>query len=143
MPNDELEQERESIKHKLYVDYILEGSCMRSPIGTNPQKIVDMGTGFGFWPQDGTVKLSRAFEQPSTLTAFVVADQFPSARVIGIDITPVQPQWIVQNLEFRVEDVDDDERPWTNIYADADLIHNRALLQTIRNPRRFLQRAFE
>ena len=53
LPNDDIEQDREALKHKLYVDYIFQGQRFRSPIGQHPQKIVDMGTGFGFWAQDG------------------------------------------------------------------------------------------
>ncbi|KAI9167115.1 putative methyltransferase tdiE [Paramyrothecium foliicola] len=124
MPNDDLEQSREAIKHKLYVDYILEGKLLLAPIGDYPQKIVDLGTGVGFWAQD-------------------VAEHFPSARVIGTDISPIQPHWTAPNVEFRVEDLEDEHRPWTKIYGDADLIHVRALLQTLRDPCRLLQRCFE
>ena len=44
---------REGFKHKLYSDYILEGRLFISPIPERPQKIIDLGTGFGFWAQDG------------------------------------------------------------------------------------------
>ncbi|KAM4056644.1 methyltransferase [Hirsutella rhossiliensis] len=124
MPNDDAEQLREGVKHKLYVDYILGGGLFLAPIGDNPQKIVDLGTGFGFWALD-------------------VAERFPSARIIGTDLSPVQPHWTPPNVEFRVEDLDDEFRPWTNIYHDADLIHLRFLLPTIRWPRTLLQRCLE
>jgi hypothetical protein len=45
---------REGFKHKLYVDYLLEGRLFISPVDEYPQKIVDLGTGFGFWAQDGS-----------------------------------------------------------------------------------------
>ena len=54
LPNDDIEQEREGMKHKLYVDYLLEGQLVLAPIGDYPQKIVDLGTGVGFWAQDGS-----------------------------------------------------------------------------------------
>lgn len=54
LPNDDAEQTREGIKHKLYTDYILDGKLVLAPIGTNPQKIVDLGTGSGLWAQDGS-----------------------------------------------------------------------------------------
>lgn len=72
-----------------------------------------------------------------------VAENFPSARVIGTDLSPIQPHWTPPNVEFRVEDLEDENRPWTSIYADADLIHVRAVLQTLRKPRQLLERAFE
>lgn len=52
LPNDDIEQMREGIKHKLYVDYILDGELHLAPIGDHPQKVVDLGTGVGFWAQD-------------------------------------------------------------------------------------------
>ncbi|EXA00602.1 hypothetical protein NW765_006302 [Fusarium oxysporum] len=124
LPNDDAEQVREGLKHKLYLDYLLDGKLFLAPIGNNPQKIVDLGTGVGMWAQD-------------------VAENFPSARVIGCDLSPIQPHWTPPNVEFRVEDLEDENRPWTRIYDDADLIHVRALLQTLRKPRQLLERAFE
>lgn len=41
------------MKHKLYLDYILDGNLFLAPIGDYPQKIVDLGTGVGFWATDG------------------------------------------------------------------------------------------
>lgn len=73
----------------------------------------------------------------------LVAENFPSARVIGTDLSPIQPHWTPPNVEFRVEDLEDEHRPWTNIYIDADLIHIRALLQTLRHPRQLIERSFE
>ncbi|KAG8407187.1 hypothetical protein J3458_020679 [Metarhizium acridum] len=70
MPNDEAEQMREGIKHKLYTDYILDGKQFLAPVPDNPQKIVDLGTGAGYWALD-------------------VAEKFPSARVIGTDLSPI------------------------------------------------------
>ncbi|PNP52914.1 hypothetical protein THARTR1_06755 [Trichoderma harzianum] len=124
LPNDDTEQAREHLKHRVYSDYLLNGDYFISPIGNNPQKIVDLGTGAGFWPID-------------------VAERYPSARVIGSDISAIQPPWTPPNAEFRVEDLDDENRPWTRIYAGADLIHTRSVIQTVRNPELFLQRALE
>lgn len=53
MPNDDAEQLREGVKHRFYLDYILGGELFLAPIRENPQKIVDLGTGFGFWAVDG------------------------------------------------------------------------------------------
>ncbi len=53
MPNDDAEQLREGVKHRLYSDYILEGKLFIAPVGPRPQKIVDLGTGFGLWALDG------------------------------------------------------------------------------------------
>lgn len=42
------------MKHKLYLDYILDGKLFLAPIGDHPQKIVDLGTGVGFWASDSS-----------------------------------------------------------------------------------------
>lgn len=60
MPNDEAEQMREGIKHKLYTDYILDGKQFLAPVPDNPQKIVDLGTGAGYWALDGMYTPSRS-----------------------------------------------------------------------------------
>lgn len=71
-----------------------------------------------------------------------VAEKYPSARVIGADLSAIQPTWAPPNLEWRIEDLEDQHRPWTGIYRDADLIHMRSLLQTIRNPKRLFENVF-
>lgn len=43
-----------------------------------PQRILDVGTGTGIWAID-------------------MADSFPSAEVIGTDLSPIQPRWIPPN----------------------------------------------
>ncbi|EFY84812.1 UMTA methyltransferase family protein [Metarhizium acridum CQMa 102] len=148
MPNDEAEQMREGIKHKLYTDYILDGKQFLAPVPDNPQKIVDLGTGAGYWALDGIRRHQTLFSHPiadiTVLTVHrTVAEKFPSARVIGTDLSPIQPQWAPPNTEFRVEDLDDEHRPWSSIYTGADAIHTRALLPTLRNPKLVLRRAFE
>ncbi|CAI6089763.1 hypothetical protein V2G26_006830 [Clonostachys chloroleuca] len=124
LPNDDTEQLREGLKHKLYMDYIFEGKICSAPIGDHPQKIVDLGTGFGFWASDA-------------------AEKYPGARIIGTDISPIQPLWAAPNVEFHVEDLEDEVRPWTSIYGGADLFFIRATVQTLRHPRRLIERCFE
>lgn len=58
LPNDDAEQLREGIKHTMYVDYILDGNLFAAPIKEYPQKIVDLGTGVGFWAMDGKQPLT-------------------------------------------------------------------------------------
>ncbi|KAH7370253.1 hypothetical protein BKA65DRAFT_487995 [Rhexocercosporidium sp. MPI-PUGE-AT-0058] len=51
---------------------MLDGKLFLAPIGPNPQKVLDVGTGTGIWAID-------------------FADQFPSVEVIGTDISPLSP----------------------------------------------------
>jgi len=46
-PNDDSEQEREDMKHAMMVN--LCQTLHFAPIGSNPQNIMDMGTGTGIW----------------------------------------------------------------------------------------------
>lgn len=74
MPNDEAEQMREGMKHKLFSDYILDGKLFIAPIPDNPQKVVDLGTGAGYWALDGTCDNSSFPSSVDSQSTFVVID---------------------------------------------------------------------
>jgi ubiquinone/menaquinone biosynthesis C-methylase UbiE len=50
-PNDEEEQTRMDLVHHIY-SLILDGSLYLAPIGDNPQRVLDLGTGTGIWAID-------------------------------------------------------------------------------------------
>ena len=53
------------------------------------------------------------------------ADEFPSAAVIGSDLSPIQPSWVPPNAKFVIEDAESD---WLYAPAEAfDYIHGRSL----------------
>ncbi|KAJ8127615.1 hypothetical protein O1611_g6021 [Lasiodiplodia mahajangana] len=56
------------------------------------------------------------------------ADQYPYAEVIGVDISPSQPQWIPPNLKFEIDDI---TQPWTYAPSSFDYIHMRWLIGAI------------
>ena len=91
MPIDEEELDRIDLKHRLYT-ILLGEELYLAPIGDNPQQVLDLGTGSGMiWPY------SRAYSAPDLLYlgiwAMDIADKFPSAEVLGVDLAPIQPQW--------------------------------------------------
>ena len=52
------------------------------------------------------------------------ADRHPSARVIGTDLSPIQPSLVPPNVEFEVDDCCDD---WMYTPNSFDFIHIRGL----------------
>ncbi|KAI5809427.1 S-adenosyl-L-methionine-dependent methyltransferase [Pyronema omphalodes] len=82
---------------------LLEGKLHLAPL-SNPQKILDIGTGTGIWAID-------------------MADKYPMSKVIGTDLSPIQSKWVPPNCRFEIDDAEDD---WT--YRDDDyfdFIHAR------------------
>lgn len=69
-----------------------------------------------------------------------MADQYPTARVKGIDIAAVQPNWVPPNCEFEILDVETD---WELPKASLDLIHAREFLFAIRDWPALISQAFE
>ncbi|KAL2016043.1 hypothetical protein VTK56DRAFT_4333 [Thermocarpiscus australiensis] len=109
IPNDEEEYKRESLRHVMLKE-LLNGKLYIAPIGDNPQKIIDLGTGFGEW-------------------AIEVAETFPSARITGVDLSPIQPLWIPPNAEFIVDDIEDE---WVHA-NDYDFVHFRFVNTVIKD----------
>lgn len=120
-PNDEKEQERENLKHHVF-QLVLNGKLMLAPISPNPQRILDIGTGTGFWAID-------------------IADLYPGAEVYGIDLSPIQSNWVPPNCSFIIDNVEDD---WLYTPAQAfDYIHLRALSGSIKDWPRLYAQAYQ
>ncbi|RKL50866.1 hypothetical protein BFJ72_g319 [Fusarium proliferatum] len=56
------------------------------------------------------------------------ADEFPNAKVIGTDISPIQPGWLPPNLEFQIDDC---MQEWTFKENSLDYVHMRFLVGSI------------
>jgi hypothetical protein len=137
LPNDETELDREDMKHHEWMlitnfrHFLAPLGCASSPCqdpshpaGAGcrppPQRILDLGTGTGIW-------------------AMQVADLFPSAEVIGTDISPVQPKWVPPNLSFEVDDL---EEEWLYRENSFDLVNVRFMFLAIKSWPSMLQQAF-
>ncbi|RDA83759.1 hypothetical protein CP532_4989 [Ophiocordyceps camponoti-leonardi (nom. inval.)] len=119
-PNDDVEQEREDMKHAM-VKLLCSQKLHLAPIGDHPQQILDMGTGTGIW-------------------AIEIGDQFPSAHVLGVDLSPIQPDWLPPNVRFLVDDV---ESTWLYPRNHFDYIHSRHTVMAVRDWRRLFRQAYE
>ncbi|UKZ55351.1 hypothetical protein TrVGV298_009172 [Trichoderma virens] len=119
-PNDDVEQEREDMKHAM-VKLLCSQKLHFAPIGENPQEMLDIGTGTGIW----TIEMG---------------DRFPSAHILGIDLSPIQPDWLPPNVRFMVDDV---ESPWLHPRNHFDYIHSRHTVMAVRDWMKLFRRAVE
>ncbi|KAK5653053.1 hypothetical protein OQA88_9339 [Cercophora sp. LCS_1] len=109
-PLDEPQNEALDIIHHV-LTLLLDGELCKAPIGDNVQKVLDVGTGTGLWAID-------------------FADKYPSAEVIGTDLSPIQPTWIPPNLSFQIDDC---TQEWTFPENTFDFIHIRWLFGSIKD----------
>lgn len=141
LPNDEDEQERLDLQHHIW-RLLLQGALYTAPlkipkpgdptvtaatteggegVGDGGDfRILDLGCGTGIWAID-------------------MADEFPRASVFGVDLSPIQPEWVPGNCRFHVDDYEDE---WTYHEDERfDYIHGRALSGTVSDWANFYRQA--
>ncbi|KAL4803137.1 S-adenosyl-L-methionine-dependent methyltransferase [Aspergillus unguis] len=106
-PNDEVANAQQDVAHHMYL-LTLDSKLHLAPLD-NPQEILDVGTGTGIWAMDA-------------------ADEYPSARVTGVDLSPIQPSLVPPNCIFEIDDV---TLPWTYPANTFDFIHIREMFGCI------------
>ncbi|KAL8951952.1 MAG: hypothetical protein Q9222_002104 [Ikaeria aurantiellina] len=106
-PNDETHNDQQDIAHHAWL-LALNNQLYLAPI-TNPDRILDVGTGTGIW-------------------AIEAAEKFPDAQVVGTDLSPIQPTWVPPNCMFEVDDV---TMEWTFRKDSFDFIHSREMFGSI------------
>jgi hypothetical protein len=107
-PNDEPEQTREDMKHAMIVN-LCGGNLHFSPLD-NPQRVLDLGTGTGIWCINSSVSPCSFSKRTVIANTLEVGDQYPSASILGIDLSPIQPVWVPPNVKFMVDDFEDTVR---------------------------------
>ncbi|KAK3321269.1 S-adenosyl-L-methionine-dependent methyltransferase [Cercophora scortea] len=117
-PNDEPEQEREDMRHAMVL-HLCGGKLHLAPLD-NPQNILDIGTGTGIWAID-------------------MGDEYPSAEVVGIDLSPIQPSWVPPNVRFVV---DDGEARWLEAPNSQDYVHYRNMAPAIKDWSKMIRQTF-
>ncbi|KNG86832.1 hypothetical protein ANOM_004911 [Aspergillus nomiae NRRL 13137] len=119
LPNDDEEKGRLDLFH-----HILTLGCNNklhlAPISANVEEILDLGTGTGIWAID-------------------MGDIYPSAKILGNGLSPIQPTLVAPNVRFEVDDVEND---W--VYrSEFDYIHARYFAEAIKDWPNLLRQAFK
>jgi SAM-dependent methyltransferase len=118
-PVDETQNEGLDIIHNVLL-MALNNELYLAPIGNDPGKVLDVGTGTGIWAVD-------------------FADQHPSAEVTGTDISPIQPAWVPSNCKFEIDDCLQD---WTWPKDHFDYVHIRCMYGSIPDWEALYRKAF-
>ncbi|KAL2223280.1 S-adenosyl-L-methionine-dependent methyltransferase [Thermoascus aurantiacus ATCC 26904] len=117
-PNDEQEMDRLDMMHEMMLT-MTGRKLFLAPIGESPRRALDLGTG---------------------TAGYHVADQFPSAEVIGNDLSPIQPNNVPPNLKFIVDNFEDE---WVYGNKRFDFIHARYLAGSVKDFKRLLEQCYK
>jgi trans-aconitate methyltransferase len=91
-----------------------------APLDKPPKRVLDAGTGTGVW-------------------AIEFADEYPDAVVSGVDLSPIQPGFVPPNVQFFIDDLEDD---WA-FGAKFDFIFSRFMTGSIQDFPKFLKQSYE
>ncbi|KAH6951913.1 S-adenosyl-L-methionine-dependent methyltransferase [Fusarium avenaceum] len=122
LPNDQIENERLDLQHHLFLltfENKLGLAPPNSPEAT-AQRVLDVGTGTGIWAID-------------------YADEHPQAEVTGVDLSPIQPDFVPPNVRFIIDDIDEE---W-NYAHSFDYIHSRMMMFSIKDWETYIQKIFK
>lgn len=122
IPNDMQEQERLDLQHHLFL-LTFEDRLYLSPAGTGGHKlhnVLDVGTGTGLWALD-------------------FADEHPETDVVGVDLSPIQSDFVPPNLTFQIDDL---EETWT-WDTKFDFIYSRMMTSSFADWPRFFQQCYD
>ncbi|KAK4654511.1 hypothetical protein QC762_403180 [Podospora pseudocomata] len=119
-PNDEIEQNRDDMKHSMSL-LLMQGEFFYAPVKERLEEgaeVLDLGTGTGIW-------------------AIEVGDKYPNTTVTGIDLSPIQPNYVPENVHFFVDDFDEE---WVDPDDKYDFIHIRNVMHSVTDTKALLSR---
>ncbi|KAF3025586.1 hypothetical protein E8E14_012041 [Neopestalotiopsis sp. 37M] len=122
LPNDPIEQDRLDFQHA-GLTTLLGDMLSWVPFATSPpHNVLDVATGTGLWAMD-------------------FARLYPTANVLGSDLSRIQPEDSKPaNCSFVQEDA---EEPWLHPKNHFDYIHFRLVTTCFDHPQSVIQQAYE
>ncbi|KAL1872647.1 hypothetical protein VTK73DRAFT_1408 [Phialemonium thermophilum] len=122
-PNDEIEQNRDDMKHTM-TRKLCHDRLFYAPVEDALRKggqCLDLGTGTGIW-------------------VIEMGDAYPATSFTGIDLSPIQPNYVPENVHFFIDDF---EEEWVDPEDKFDYIHVRHTLHSVRDRGALLGRIFK
>ncbi|UPL00202.1 hypothetical protein LCI18_011136 [Fusarium solani-melongenae] len=120
LPNDDSWTSAEEVLHFVLHDMALSRKPLLGSVANFEGRVLDVGTGIGWWAID-------------------MADDCPRADVIGIDLSPIQPEYMPLNCRFLLDDL---ETSYDLAFACSDyypdVIHCRNMVMAIYDWTRFI-----
>ncbi|KAL0942984.1 umta methyltransferase family protein [Colletotrichum truncatum] len=110
LPNDDIESERLDMAHAL-ITKVIGNKLYLAPIESHKlHRILDIGTGTGIWAiEAGDMFPNAEVSSTLSLSNFQVPAILRFEKVIGNDLSAIQPTWVPPNVKFEIDDV---ESPW-------------------------------
>ena len=116
-PNDEQQNNQLALGYHT-LTLLLDDKLYLASIDEKCQNVIDLGCGTGILSMD-------------------FADARPSADVLGVDLSPIQPAWVPPNCRFTVDDCTSE---WTHPEDYFDFVHIRCLYGSVSDwPRLYRQ----
>jgi metalloendopeptidase OMA1, mitochondrial len=121
-PNDEDERNRLDYQHAI-LNHYFDGRlyfAQLDPVTT--REVLDIGTGTGLW----CVELADT-------------DQLPNAQITGIDLSPIQPELVPENVTFEMQDCAAPD--WCRAPGSIDYIHSRFMAGSLESYKKLIRTA--
>jgi SAM-dependent methyltransferase len=99
-------------------------------------KVLDIGTGTGIWAIN--FSMNCTLWENRLLILQNEGDTYPAAEVIGTDLSPIQLEFCPPNVQFQVDDAEDE---WT-FSKTFNFVHGRMLFTCFKDPRKVIKMAF-
>ncbi|KAL3425566.1 methyltransferase domain-containing protein [Phlyctema vagabunda] len=118
-PNDASETERLDFQYHV-IQEALSQKLHFAPL-SNPQTVLDVGTGTGVW-------------------AIEMGDAYPDALIEATDLSPIQPDSVPENVQFIIDDAAEDD--WAVPEGHYDFIHTRIMMGSFEDFGEIVKRGF-